>query len=153
VLDALRFDDDWTLVEDLGGGLEDRTAALFTTSNGYVGLRGRADEPFGSAGDADVLVVGCYETRPYAHPERSFGVPERYQTIVGVTDPWVLSIAVDGTPMRANSGTWLDRSRRLDLRTGCITTSGTWRSPAGATVAVRTRRMASLASANPCGRS
>jgi trehalose/maltose hydrolase-like predicted phosphorylase len=70
----------------------------------------------------------------------------RYQTIVGATDPWVLSIVVDGVPMRPDSGVWLARTRSLDLRTGSVTTTGTWQAPGGTRVAVRTRRMAWLAS-------
>jgi alpha,alpha-trehalose phosphorylase len=145
VLDAaLRFDGGWTLVEDLlrTAGGPAPTGALFTTSNGYVGLRGRAREPFG--GDGLVLLSGCYETRPYAHPEQAHGAPEHYQTIVAVTDPDEVAITVDGEGMDPTTGTWLEHERRLDLRTGCITTVGRWRSPAGRDVALRTRRFTSI---------
>ena len=44
---VLWFADDWTLVEDQLRAAHDTTGALFTTSNGYVGLPGRRREPFG----------------------------------------------------------------------------------------------------------
>jgi trehalose/maltose hydrolase-like predicted phosphorylase len=75
VLDGvIRFTDGWTLAEDQLRTGARSTGALFTTSNGYVGLRGAHREPFGD--DGLVLLSGCYETRPYALGERSFGFPD-----------------------------------------------------------------------------
>jgi alpha,alpha-trehalose phosphorylase len=144
VLDgALSFTDDgWTLVEDQLRTGHRSTGALFTTSNGYLGVRGPRREPFGPG--ACVLLAGFHETRPYAHPERSFGVPDDYQTIVPVTDPTSVAVTVDGVSVDVATGTWLEHRRSLDLRTGCVTTTGTWLPPAGSPVEIRTRRFVSL---------
>ena len=96
---------------------ERATGALFTTANGHLGLRGASREPFG---DTLVLLSGCHETRPYAHPERSFGSPDHYQTAVAVTDPTGVSISVDGRRVAPQTGTWREHRRSLDLRTGCV---------------------------------
>ena len=140
---ALSFADDWTLVEDQLHPRNRSTGALFTTSNGYLGVRGRRREPVGTE-DGAAFLGGCHETRPYAHPERSFGLPVHYQTLVAVTDPLQVRITIDGTALTVETGTWLEHRRWLDLRSGCVLTSGTWRSPAGIDLAISSRRMASF---------
>src|SRR5690606_31895743 len=116
---------------------------LFATSNGLLGVSGRRREPVGDHGGG-ALVLGCYETRPYAHPEAAFGFPDDYQTIVIVTDPTFVQVTVDGVPVATDSGTWLEHRRRLDMRTGLVSTSGTWCSPAGRSVRIASERMASV---------
>src|SRR3546814_6779170 len=61
-----------------------------------------------------------------------------------LTDPTHVTITVDGAPLAVDTGTWLEHTRELDLRTGCVATSGRWRSPDGALVLVRSTRMATL---------
>jgi alpha,alpha-trehalose phosphorylase len=142
MLDGLSWSPDgWTLREDQLRTVEEATGVLFTTSNGYVGVAGGRREPFGTGA---VLVSGLMETRPYAHPERSYGIPERYQTLVTVTDPTGVAVTVDAVPVTTASGTWELHDRTLDLHTGCVMTVGQWCSPRGPTVRVRTRRFASL---------
>lgn len=140
--DALRFSDEWTLVEDQLVPTRAATGALFTTANGYLGVRAGHREPVGGA-DA-VLVSGCYETRPYVHPEAGFAYPERYQTMLPATDPTATVLRVDSVAVLPDAGTWLEHGRTLDLRAGLVCTYGRWRSPAGALVAVRSRRLVRL---------
>lgn len=138
--------DGWALEEDVLRGAGRATGALFTTSNGAFGGRGRQREPIGEE-DGGVFVAGCYETRPYAHPERSYGFPEHYQTLVAATDPLAVGLTVDGLAVTPGTGTWHEHRRRLDLRTGCVTTTATWDAPSGGRLRIGTRRMASLAEA------
>src|SRR3546814_7917643 len=79
-----------------------------------------------------------------ALPISAFAFPDTYQTLVAVTDPTHVAITVDGAPLAVDTGTWLEHTRELDLRTGCVATSGRWRSPGGALVLVRSTRMATL---------
>src|SRR3546814_15948048 len=66
-----------------------------------------------------------------------------------LTDPTHVTITVDGAPLAVDTGTWLEHTRALDLRTRCVATSGRWRSPDGALVLVRSTRMATLSEPEP----
>jgi alpha,alpha-trehalose phosphorylase len=58
-------------------------------------------------------------------------------------DPTQVELTVDGVEVSPRTGTWSKHRRTLDLRTGCVATTGTWCGPAGA-VEIRSRRLVSL---------
>jgi alpha,alpha-trehalose phosphorylase len=121
-----------------------RTESLFALSNGHVGLRGNLDEgePFGLPG---TYVNSLYELRPLPYAEGGYGYPESGQTLVNVTNGKIIRLLVDDQPFDVRYGALLAHERELDLRAGVLRRSADWRSPAGATVRVRSTRLVSFA--------
>lgn len=118
--------------------------SLLALSNGYLGVRGTLDEGQPSAAPGTYL-NGFYETVPIPYADRGFGDPEQNQVLVPVADGTGIRLVVEGEPLDVRLGTVLEHERVLDLRAGLLERSLLWRSPAGDEIALRTRRLVSLA--------
>jgi kojibiose phosphorylase len=106
---------------------------VFTLGNGYLGTRGAFEE--GYPGDrAITLVHGLFDDAAIVHTE-----------LVNAPNWLHLAIFVDGARFRLDRGEILAYRRTLALRTGVLTRTVRWRSPAGATVELAFERFASLA--------
>lgn len=116
---------------------------LLALSNGYLGIRGTLDEgqPASLPG---TYLNGCYELRPLPQAERGYGEPELDQVLVDVTDGTRIRLIVDGEPLDIRTGSVLEHERALDIRAGTLERELHWRSPGGAEVRVRSRRLVSL---------
>ncbi|MEB3064044.1 glycoside hydrolase family 65 protein [[Mycobacterium] zoologicum] len=121
-----------------------QTEALFTLSNGHIGLRGNLDEgePYGLPG---TYLNSFYEVRPLPYAEAGFGYPQAGQTVVNVTNGKIIRLTVDDEPMDVRYGELIDHERILDMRAGTLTRRVHWRSPAGKQVKVHSTRLVSLA--------
>jgi alpha,alpha-trehalose phosphorylase len=119
------------------------TESLFALSNGFIGVRGNLDEgePHGSPGS---YLNGVYELRPMPSAESQFGTPESGQTVVNVTNGKVVRLLVDDEPFDTRYGEVVAHDRVLDFRTGVLERTAEWRSPAGRTVRVRSKRLVSF---------
>jgi len=117
--------------------------SLFALSNGHLGLRGNLDEGEPSFVHGTYL-NGFYERRPLPYAERGPGDPETTEVVINVTDGKRLHLLVDGEELDVRTGEVLLQERCLDLRSGVLERDLQWRSPAGATVRVRSRRLVSL---------
>jgi len=106
---------------------------VFTTGNGYLGTRGAFEEGYPDAWPV-TLVHGLFDDAPVVYTELA-NVPNWL--------PFVLF--VDGERFRMDRGTLLSYRRDLYLRTGALTRTVRWRSPAGHTVDLTIERFASLA--------
>ncbi len=120
-----------------------QSESLFALSNGHIGFRGNLDEgePHATPG---TYLNGVYERRPLPSGEAAYGYPESSESIINVTNGKILRLLVDDEPFDVRYGELLDHQRCLDFRAGTLTRTVTWRSPAGATVRVRTVRLVSL---------
>jgi alpha,alpha-trehalose phosphorylase len=120
-----------------------QSESLFALSNGHIGLRGNLDEgePYGTPG---TYLNSVYERRPLPYGEAGYGDPESSESVINVTNGKVFRVLVDDEPFDVRYGTVLDHERRLDFRAGTLTRTVTWRSPAGATVRIRSVRLVSL---------
>jgi alpha,alpha-trehalose phosphorylase len=120
-----------------------QTESVFALSNGHIGLRANLDEgdPVGIPG---TYLNSFYELRPLPHAERGYGYPESGQTLVNVTDGKIIRLLVDDEPLDVRYGRLLAHERLLDLRAGTLVRTLEWRSPAGATVRVRSTRLVSF---------
>jgi alpha,alpha-trehalose phosphorylase len=120
-----------------------QTESVFALSNGHIGLRANLDEgePSGIPG---TYLNSFYELRPLPHAEAAYGNPESGQTLVNVTDGKIIRLLVDDEPLDVRYGRLLTHERMLDLRAGTLVRSLEWRSPAGATVRVRSTRLVSF---------
>ncbi|MGO8876260.1 MAG: glycoside hydrolase family 65 protein [Acidimicrobiales bacterium] len=120
-----------------------QSESLFALSNGHIGLRGNLDEgePNGTPG---TYLNAVYERRPLPYGESGYGYPESSESVINVTNGKIFRLLVDDEPFDVRYGTVLDHERCLDFRAGTLARTVTWRSPAEATVRVRTVRLVSL---------
>jgi alpha,alpha-trehalose phosphorylase len=121
-----------------------QTESVFALANGHIGLRANLDEgePFGVPG---TYLNSFYELRPLPYAEGGYGYPESGQTIVNVTNGKLIRLLVDDEPFDVRYGRLLSHERELDLRAGVLHRRAEWRSPAGASVRVRSTRLVSFA--------
>src|SRR5205085_3418662 len=110
---------------------------------GHIGLRANLDEgePFGLPG---TYLNSFYELRPLPYAEAGYGYPESGQTVVNVTNGKIIRLLVDDEPFDVRYGKLLAHERGLDLGAGVRRRRAERRSPAGASVRVRSTRLVSL---------
>ena len=120
-----------------------QTESIFALSNGHIGWRANLDEgePHAISGS---YLNGVYEEVPLPTAEAAFGNPEAGQVIVNVTDGKVIRLLVDDEPFDVRYGTLEKHERTLDFKTGLLTRTADWESPAHRRVKVRSTRMVSL---------
>jgi len=121
-----------------------QSETMLALSNGHLGVRGTLDEGAPAALPGTYL-AGFHETRAIPYAERGVGDPLDDQVLVDVTDGTRIGLVVQGEPLDVRTGTVLDHQRVLDLRAGMLARTLRWRSPAGHEIALRSRRLVSLA--------
>jgi alpha,alpha-trehalose phosphorylase len=134
----------WALHEtELHLDLLAQSESLFAQSNGHIGLRGNLDEgePCGLSG---TYLNGFYELRPLPYAESQYGSPESSQTLVNVTNGKLMRVLIDDEPFDVRYGALRSHDRLLDFRTGTLTRTAEWTSPAGRTVRVTSLRFVSF---------
>ncbi|MFD7710250.1 glycoside hydrolase family 65 protein [Streptomyces sp. NPDC059786] len=134
----------WVLREHvLHLGVLPQSESVFALSNGHVGWRGNLDEgePHGLPGS---YLNGVHETHPLPYAEAGYGYPESGQTVINITNGKVIRLLVDDEPFDLRYGTLRSHERVLDLRTGLLTRTCEWTSPAGTTVRIRSTRLVSF---------
>ena len=136
--------DEWRLVETRFD--EERlaaTEALFTTANGYLGMRGTCDEgiPVEHSG---TYVNGFHETWPIVYGEEAYGFAKQGQTIVDLPDAKVIRLYVDDEPFHLPTATLEGFERALDMRAGTLDRTLIWAHSSGQRVAITSRRLVSL---------
>jgi alpha,alpha-trehalose phosphorylase len=116
---------------------------LFSTANGYLGIRGVCDE-----GDPvwqnSTLINGFYETSPITYGEGAYGYAKTAQTIVNVTDSKVIKLYVDDEPFYLPMAHLLKFERALDMRSGTLDREILWETSSGKQVSIRSRRLVSF---------
>jgi alpha,alpha-trehalose phosphorylase len=117
--------------------------SVFALSNGHIGWRANLDEgePHGLPGS---YLNGVYEVRPLPYAERGYGFPESGQTVVNVTNGKLIRLLVDDEPLDIRYGELRSHERLLDFRSGVLSRSAEWLSPAGRLVRINTQRVVSL---------
>lgn len=121
---------------------------LFALGNGYIGLRGTGEEgytgPAGTSLDGTYL-NGFYESEPIAYPEAAFGLAKTNQFMLNVPNAKGVAIEIDGERFDPLTGALGAYERMLDLRSGVLVRSLEWTAPGGKRIALRSRRVVSLA--------
>ena len=109
--------------------------SVFALSNGHIGWRANLDEgePHGLPGS---YLNGVYEVRPLPYAEPGYGFPESGQTVVNVTNGKVIRLLVDDEPLDIRYGELRSHERLLDFRSGVLSRSTEWVSPAGRLVRI-----------------
>ena len=134
----------WAVREtELDLGMLAQTESVFALSNGHLGLRGNLDEgePNGLPG---TYLNSFYEVTALPSSEPAYGVPQAGQSVVNVTNGKIIRLLVVDEPFDVRYGDLLAHERVLDLRAGVLRRTADWRSPAGATVRVRSTRLVSF---------
>ena len=136
--------DPWRMVEArFDAGHLDRVETVFAQSNGFLGIRGTFEEgrPSHLPG---TFVNGFHETWPIQHAEEAYGLARTGQTIVNVPDATVIELYVDDEPLHVPVARLPTYERVLDFRTGVLSRTMHWSTPAGKHVDIRTRRLVSF---------
>ncbi len=136
--------DEWALVETAFE--EDylaRAETIFALANGYVGIRGCADEgrPYFDRGS---YINGFHETWPIHHAEEAYGFAKVGQTLVPVPDARRFHLYVDDEPLHLPVADLEHYERRLDFRDGQLRREVLWRTPSGKLVKVTSTRLVSM---------
>ena len=136
--------DEWRLVETrFDPRRVGASESLFTTANGYLGMRGTCDEgqPVEHHG---TYVNGFHETWPIVYGEEAYGFATLGQTIVDVPDAKIIRLYVDDEPFFLPTATLDQYERVLDMRAGTLDRTLVWAHSSGQRVSIRSRRLVSL---------
>ena len=115
----------------------------FALANGYLGMRGTADEdrPVQEHG---TFLNGFYEFRPIVYGEHSYGFPRVGQTMLNCPDGKILKLYVDDEPFTIATAEVLKYHRKLDFRDGALHREVVWTTASGKTVRLKTTRLVSF---------
>ena len=111
---------DWRVVESrLNLKKIPQTETIFSTANGYLGMRGAFEEG-GPAGQHGTFINGFYESWPIPYGERAFGFATHGQTIVDVPDGKIIRLYIDDEPFDLESAFIQRYERVLDMQNGTL---------------------------------
>lgn len=133
----------WQLIHrDRASAQLARDESLFALANGKLGVRGGAEEsPSPSQGS---FLSGVWERTPIEYHERFPGFAKATDTRIPVADGTRIQLCMGNVPVKLEDGAWLDFSRMLDLRHGCLQRSLRWRAPSGVTLEIHAERIVPL---------
>jgi alpha,alpha-trehalose phosphorylase len=117
--------------------------SIFTTGNGYLGMRGNFEEGEPAFQNA-AIVNGFYETWPIAYGEEAFGYAKQGQTVVNVPDGKIIKLYVDDEPFYLPTADLLHFERVLDMKNGLLTRDVLWETPSKKRVRIRSQRLVSF---------
>jgi alpha,alpha-trehalose phosphorylase len=117
--------------------------SIFTTSNGYLGMRGNFEEGE-PAFQNTVIVNGFHETWPIVYAEEAYGYAKEGQTAVNVPDGKIVRLYVDDEPFYLPTADLLHFERVLDMKSGLLTREVLWETPSKKRVRIKSQRMVSF---------
>ncbi len=124
----------WTLSETtFDPNTQHHKETIFTIGNGYLATRGAFEEGYPNDRRA-TFVHGVFDA-----------VPVVFTELANAPDWLPFTVLLDGERFSLDSGTVESFNRSLDLRTGVLTRSVRWISPAGRAATIKFERFASLA--------
>ncbi|MBW2371146.1 MAG: glycoside hydrolase family 65 protein [Deltaproteobacteria bacterium] len=136
--------DEWRLVErEFYPRRMAQFETLFSTSNGYLGIRGAHEEGEPAFQNA-TLISGFHETWPIAHAEEAYGFAKTGQTLVNAPDAKRMRLYVDDEPFSLRHANLKGYERVLDMRTGILHREILWELASGKLVSIKSRRLVSL---------
>jgi alpha,alpha-trehalose phosphorylase len=136
--------DEWRLVEkQYYGRLLPQTETLFSTANGFLGIRGCHEEgrPVYQSG---TLINGFHETWPIVYGEEAYGFATTGQTIVNAPDGKIIRLYIDDEPLDLAKVKLLEYERALDMRKGTLDREVVWEKQSGKRIRIRSRRLVSF---------
>jgi alpha,alpha-trehalose phosphorylase len=136
--------DEWRLVEKrYYGRLLPQMETLFSTANGFLGIRGCHEEgsPVYQSG---TLINGFHETWPIIYGEEAYGFAKTGQTIVNAPDGKIIRLYIDDEPVNIAKVNLLEYERVLDMRTGTLDREVVWEKHSDKQIRIRSRRLVSF---------
>ena len=124
--------------------LVSRNETLFTLANGYLGLRGDAEESEGSF-HKGTYINGFYDSEPITYGETAFGYAKNHETILNIPDPKRIELEVDGLPFSLKRGKVNQTRRTLDFQSGTLSRHVDWVNDGGKHILIDTLRLVSFA--------
>jgi alpha,alpha-trehalose phosphorylase len=120
---------------------------LFALGNGYIGMRGTPEEGSSLAADATLegtYLNGFYETEAIRYPENAYGLARINEFMLNVPNAKRVTVLVDGERFDPATARILSWERELDFKTGLLTRTAEWRTTAGKTLRIASRRLVSF---------
>lgn len=110
-----------------------RNETIFSLGNGYMGLRGTLEEgvPQHIPSTPGIYLNGIYETEKIIYGEFMAAQPQKYQSMINVTDWQGLTISIGDEDFSMFQGQVEDYIRNLDLKQGVLRRALIWTSPGG----------------------
>lgn len=121
--------------------------SLFTTANGYLGVRGCFEEGYGNEDVPSIrgsYINGLYDRIPLNHAESAYGFPEIVDKQPRIIDTQTCEIYLDGERVSLSSGQYSNYSRTLDYKRGIYTRSYDYCTISGKQARIEFKRLASL---------
>lgn len=116
---------------------------IFSTSNGYLGMRGNFEEGEPSF-QHGTYINGFYESWPIVYGETAFGFAQKGQTIVNVPDAKIIKLYVDGEVFSLPTARLLHFERALNMQNGTLERDILWETPTGKQISIRSQRLVSF---------
>jgi len=136
--------DDWKLIEkSFQAEALPHTETIFSTGNGYLGLRGNHEEGT-PAFQSGTFINGFYDSWPIVYGEEAFGFAKTGQTMLNVTDGKIVRLYVDDEPFFLPTAELLEYERTLDMKAGVLERRLIWATPSGKHVSITSRRLVSF---------
>ena len=95
--------------------------SLFTTANGYLGVRGCFEEGYGLPDISSIrgsYINGLYDRVPITHAESAFGFPHIGDKQPRILDTQPCEVYLDGEKVLLSTEQFSNYSRTLDYKTG-----------------------------------
>ena len=135
--------DPWRIIEKrFFPRLLAQTETIFTTSNGYLGMRGSFEEG-APAFENGAYINGFYETWPICYGEEAHGFAKEGQAIVNVPDSKIIRLFVDDELFSLENARLVKFERILDFRSGTLDREIVWEMDSGKRIAINSRRLVS----------
>jgi alpha,alpha-trehalose phosphorylase len=119
-----------------------QTESIFSTSNGYLGMRGSFEEGE-PAFENGTYINGFYETWPICYGEEAYGFAKEGQSIVNVPDSKIIRLFVDDEIFSLEEAHLLKFERILDFRAGTLDREIIWEMAPGKRIAIKSKRLVS----------
>ncbi|NLO74974.1 MAG: family 65 glycosyl hydrolase, partial [candidate division WS1 bacterium] len=140
--------DPWAIVERGFHPEEGEVSeSLFSLGNEYMGVRGYFEEGYSGPRLVGAYFNGVFEEYDFHHPQTFKGFATRGTFMVNSVDWLHARLWIDGEQLDLAVSKFTDFERRLDLKTGVLTRSFTWRTQSGKSVRVHFERFLSMAEA------
>ncbi len=136
-LERNQFSKDRLLVEE----------SLFTTANGYLGVRGCFEEGYGAEEEASIrgtYINGLYDRVPIHYAEAAYGFPQVGDKQPRILDTQTCEIYLDGERVHLSSEQHLNYQRYMDYQTGIYTRAYDYKTKSGKIASIQFNRLASL---------
>jgi len=134
----------WRFVQkEVSQELIGRDESIFTTSNGYFGIRGSFEEGEPVLQPA-TFISGFYESWPIQYGEEAYGFAKTGQTMLNVTDAHQIKLFVDDEPFSLRHAYHKKFERALDLKKGLLERNLIWDTASGKQVSIHSERLVSF---------